>query len=69
MSGQEQSKRKAADDVDGDSAADEPGLPGDNVDEARIERLLRKAETILAQRTDRILLVLERPLITDNYLG
>ena len=41
----------------------------DSIDEAKIERLLRKAETILSQRTDRILLVLERPLITENYLG
>jgi tRNA G18 (ribose-2'-O)-methylase SpoU len=41
-----------------------------NVLEAhKIQRLLRKAETILRLRTDRILLVLERPLMTDNYLG
>ncbi|KAG1657550.1 hypothetical protein FOA52_005436 [Chlamydomonas sp. UWO 241] len=30
---------------------------------------MRKAETVLAGRCDSILLVLERPLITDNYLG
>lgn len=42
---------------------------GDTISEARVLQLLKKAETILAQRTDRLLLVLERPLITENYLG
>lgn len=42
---------------------------GSSVDPEKVERLLRKAETILAHRTDRLLLVLERPLMTDNYLG
>lgn len=45
-----------------------PGI-GTSVDPAKVERLLRKAETILRHRTDRLLLVLERPFITDNYLG
>ena len=40
-----------------------------SIDASKVECVLRRAETILAQRTDRILLVLERPLITDNYLG
>ena len=51
---------------------DEPECIPDNdgsVDASKVESVLRRAETILAQRTDRILLVLERPLITDNYLG
>ncbi|GAX80378.1 hypothetical protein CEUSTIGMA_g7817.t1 [Chlamydomonas eustigma] len=39
------------------------------LDAFKIERMLRKAETILQLRTDRFLLVLERPLMTDNYLG
>jgi len=61
-------KRKASGGYEDDCADSDP-QGGDSVDEARIERLLRKAETILSQRTDRILLVLERPYITDNYLG
>mmetsp|Transcript_13714 Transcript_13714/g.29477 ORF Transcript_13714/g.29477 Transcript_13714/m.29477 type:complete len:285 (+) Transcript_13714:122-976(+) len=40
-----------------------------STDTERMERLLRKAETILRHRTDRILLVLERPLVQDNFLG
>jgi hypothetical protein len=48
-------------------AADE-GV-GTSVEPAKVMRLLRKAETILAHRVDSLLLVLERPLLTDNYLG
>lgn len=36
--------------------------------DARSEHLLRKAETILRNRTDRVLLVLERVLDNTNYL-
>ena len=38
-------------------------------DPDRILHSCRKAETIIRQRTDRILLVLERPQMQDNFLG
>ena len=38
-------------------------------DPDRILHTCRKAETILRQRTERILLVLERPQMQDNFLG
>lgn len=65
-------KRKLED--AGDSGAHtEGGLEEEaaavGVDPAKVERLLRKAETILQSRCDSLLLVLERPFLTDNYLG
>ena len=40
----------------------------DGTDPEKVIKLLRKAETVLAGRTDRILLVLERCIVTHNYL-
>lgn len=41
----------------------------DTDEDGKADRLLRKAETILKTRTDRILLVLERCTDNQNYLA
>ena len=40
-----------------------------SLDPAKVQRLLRKAETVLSMRTDRILLVLERPFLTGEHMS
>jgi len=40
--------------------------PGDLESPDTPNRLLRKAETVLARRTDRVILVLERPVVLSN---
>lgn len=44
-------------------------MPEQGTDVEKMTKLLRKAETVLQHRTDRVVLVLERCLDNTNYLG
>lgn len=56
-------------DDDGPSTSGQAHSAGDWDREDLPDRVLRKAETVLAQRTDRILLVLERCTDNSNYVA
>lgn len=50
-------------------AAAPPGAGPQRSDLDKDEHLLRKAETVLKYRTDKVVLVLERVLDNTNFLG